>query len=181
MARNRSRNEESVSEDSATETTEIVRRTPSIEQLKAIQNFDDVKRLAAELNNDIVSSTELGDGFALLDTKDKDRLIGLPIMVIGWNFSMGDMGEFVTARVLAQEANGTFSKYIINDGSTGIYDQLKRISQLNPNAGIVTAIRGLRKSEYFVPVEVTDEQTGETSTVQKKSTTYYIDTSAVRK
>lgn len=181
MARNRENVTEELPEDTAPETTEIVRRTPTIEQLKAITNFDDVKKLAVELNADVIPSTELGDGFTLLDTKDKDLLVGKPIMFIGWNFSIGDMGSFVTARVLVQEANGTFGKYIINDGSTGIHDQLKAISQLNPNAGVVTSIRGLRKSEYNVPVKVTDEETGETKEVLKKSTTYYIDTSAVRK
>lgn len=163
-----------------TESTEIVRRNPSIEQLKAITSFDDVKALALELNADVVSSVELGDGFTLLDTKDKRLLVGKPLMILTWNFSLGDIGEFVTARALVQEPNGSYGKYIINDGSSGIYEQLKRISEANPNAGVVTAVRGLRVSEYKVPVEVTDQETGETTTVMKESTTYYIDTAAVR-
>lgn len=155
------------------ESKEIEIRKPSLEQLKALESFADIELLARELGAEIIPSSELGDGFSLLE--DKALLIGKPLVLVGWHFSQGDEGEFVSTRVMAREANGTVGKYVINDGGTGIFQQLKLITEAGGQ--MISAPRGLRKSDY--EVEVTDEKTGEL--VKRKATTFYIDTSSIAK
>lgn len=152
---------------------EIEKVTPSFEQLKGLNSFDDLAALAKELGGEVTPSSVLGDGFSLLE--DKDYLIGKPAVFVTWQFSTGDYGDFVSARVMAQERNGTIGKYVINDGSTGIMEQLKQITTDNPKAVMISAPRGLRKSEYKKDVFDADVN----DYVEKPATTYYIDTSSV--
>lgn len=159
------------------ESAEVEIRRPSIEQLKALETFDDIRLLAQELGAEIVESKVLGDGFSLLE--DKDYLVGKPCAFISWGSSEGDYGEFVSIRVMAQEKNGTVGKYVINDGSTGIAEQLRMLSQDNPNR-MVVAPRGLRVSKYDKELyDPNDPNADENGMVTKRAKTYYVDTSSV--
>lgn len=132
---------------------------------KAFEDFgfgDVLKQL--ESDGEIFAAAELGNGFAVLSTKDKARLVGVPLLILNWNFNDGENGEFVSAQVMTNT-----ERLIVNDGSTGIYKQLKALA----DTGEVRAIfakHGLRKSEY----EYTDPKTQE----KKPAVTYYIDTTA---
>lgn len=152
-----------------TQGTEVARML-STEQMREISDFESaVALLTKELGAEVVSAEILGDGFSLLE--DKDRLIGVPLMVVSWNFADGDFGEFVAARVVAQMPNKTYDKFVIIDGGTGIYAQLKDLTaRANGKPQVLTAPRGLRKSDYKFP----DPKTGEL----KPATTHYIDTAA---
>ena len=106
---------------------------------------------------DVLESDQFGP---ILD--NKDRLIGVPIYVIGWEFHDGDFGRFVTMMVMTKAGD----KFLVNDGSTGIAAQLQETEEAK---GVVPflARNGLRRSDYEKEID------GKAS----QATTYYIDTS----
>lgn len=147
--------------------TVATRRAFSTEQLRNVESFDDVLQLAQETGAEVVTADVLGDGFTLTD--NKDELIGKEMIIVSWSFGQGDFGEFVSARCLVRFSQKDTQKLVINDGGTGIYEQLKSLSGGEQDVQrIVYVPRGLRKSEYDHP------QYGH-------GTTYYLDTAASRK
>lgn len=146
----------------ATSGTEIA-RVLTTEDLRNITDFESAAAALQSVGASIVSSDVLGDGFSLLE--DKDKLIGVPCMFVDWTFSMGDHGEFVSARVVAEMPGKTYMKYVVNDGGTGIYAQLREMTNRDANARGLFSKRGLRKSTYNHP------EFG-------PGTTYYVDTAA---
>ncbi len=134
----------------STPTTQIVRRRYDDDALRAIRTADDAAKLAVEIDGAIEDISDiLGTGFAVLDKNEKSRLIGIPFLVLDWKFSKGDMGEFASMLVVTRGGE----KYIVNDGSTGIADQLRRLG--TPRA--IKVSHGLRVSEY----DVEDRETGQ--------------------
>lgn len=152
--------------DKTQETTDgtVATRTDyDTDALRGLSDFDAaVALVAAELGAaPVAADEELGDGFALLD--NKDTLCGVPLLFMAWSFHPGDFGEFVSARVAAKQGGG-LGKYIVNDGGTGIYAQLREFTDRTGRMGGLIARRGMRKSEY-------ENEYG-------PGVTYYIDTSA---
>lgn len=142
----------------------------SNEQLKAVSGFEDALKLVQEVyGEDAVqlASDALGDGFALTD--NKEQFVGVPMVFVKWIFSEGtykdkdgNLRGFVSCRVATPSG-----KFIINDGGTGIYNQLQQYSQDNGGRqGGLVAQKGLRVSRYSN--EFTDD-----------AETFYIDTSAI--
>lgn len=145
----------------------------SMEQLKEIgatgDAFNDALSLAAEVYGESavqLASDAIGDGFALTD--NKDQFIGAEMIFLKWIFSEGDFidaqtGEkrgFVSARVVTRAG-----KFVINDGGSGIYEQLRMFTQdREGQQGGLVARKGLRRSDYV-------NEYG-------NATTFYIDTSA---
>lgn len=155
-----------------TKTTDVATTTitPTVESLRELQTFEDAIALATqELNAEIVNSADLGDGFALLE--DKAALVGKPMMFITWRFSIGDYGPFVSAHVMVEESKGKYGKYIINDGSTGIYAQLNDLAETKPGQKTLYSPNGLRRSDFKYV-----DSSGES----KPATTFYIDTSPAK-
>lgn len=146
----------------------------STDQLKGIGTtgnaFDDALQLAKEIYGEEavqLASEAIGDGFALTD--NKDQFIGVPCIFLKWTFSPGDFvdtktGEkkdFATVRIVTKDGG----KFVINDGSTGICDQLRQYTNDNfGRQGGLVALHGLRRSDY-------ENEFG-------NATTHYIDTSA---
>ena len=142
------------------------------DELQNASTWEDYTKLLSAQGVDLILAHEtLGDGFALV--KDKNVFVGKPIMFLEWRFNEGDQGEFVSARVICQEQNG-IARYILNDGSTGIYQQLKELSESRNVYGGLAVRNGLRRSDYTY--DEIDDKTGEVK--QKPATTFYIDTSA---
>lgn len=138
----------------------------SPEALAGITSFEDALNLVtAELGQENVVSAdqEIGDGFKLLE--NKDNLSGVEMLLVSWDFHMGDHGEFVSVKVVTKSGD----KYILNDGSSGIRDQLMQFTAKKNQKGGLFCRKGLRRSDY----KYTDES-GE----EKPATTYYLDTSA---
>lgn len=136
------------------------------EDLAAITSFEDALKLVTEKlgqENVLVADQEIGDGFKLLE--NKDTLQGVEMLIVSWDFHQGDHGEFVSAKVVTK----TGDKFIVNDGSSGIRDQLMSLSAKKNQQGGLFCRKGLRRSDY----KYTDE-----SGVEKPATTYYLDTSA---
>lgn len=151
-----------------TDSTTVERkRLYSDEELRNLKSWSEVVALSGKpIVN--VAETELSTGFSVVT--DKNSLVGVPFILLDWTFSMGDMGEFVSANIITRDDR----KLILNDGSTGICAQLHR---LTPGAPIGVA-RGLRKSEYARKDEngevILNPKTGQ----PERATTFYLDTSA---
>lgn len=153
------------------------------EDLASIGSIDDA--LVALQNAGIVArraSDELGDGFVLLDDNGKRTLVGTPFLIIGASESEGDYGKtMVTLRLIT----GDNRKYVINDGSTGIREQVVGYLENHDTIAGLMVDKGLRASDY--------RYCGDCKTVNRKNavkckqcdgndltpaTTYYLDTSA---
>jgi hypothetical protein len=140
-------------------------------QLKAVNDFEDALALVKEVYGESaveLASEALGDGFALTD--NKEQFVGVPMVFVKWVFSPGTYvdqktGEkrgFVSCRVATPGG-----KFIINDGSTGLFEQLKQYTADHEGQqGGLVAQKGLRVSRYSNEFTTDGE-------------TFYIDTSAV--
>lgn len=101
----------------------------------------------------------IGDGFELL--KDKDQALGNEFLIIDWRFQVDKETnrEYASMRIMTP----LNALYRINDGSTGIYAQLKQFTERGITGGVRS--HGLRKSEYMH-----DNGDG----TQTKARTYYL-------
>jgi hypothetical protein len=81
---------------------------------------------------------------------DKESLIGVPFVCLEWTFREGSYGpnsEFVAVQVLCADN----TRGVLVDGSTGVKDQLKLISERMLSTGGLRPLAcrgGLYKSEY---------------------------------
>lgn len=138
--------------DEAQPTSPILRP----EELREVTTWDDAEKYLIDVFGDVRDASEdIGDGYTLLpDKTDKDLLVGVPLMVMGFTFSPGDFGaEFCTMRVMTKTPitiNGEqTNRIIVNDGGTGLAQQLRQWSNDHDGRmGGLKAMRGLRKSEY---------------------------------
>lgn len=106
----------------------------------------------------------LGNGFEILD--NKMRLVDVEFVIVRYGehkSDKGSKGTFATIHVITSNGN----KYVVNDGSTGIQEQLKEIKEEHGRVAPLYVPRGLRVSEY----DYTDEK-GNTS----KAQTFYLNT-----
>lgn len=118
-------------------------------QLATITTFDEaVEALTSATVID--DFDDFGNGFVVLDTKDKRRLEGVPFLIVEWRMNAGENGEFVSAAIVTKHNE----KLILNDGSLGIKEQLKSIAEArranghqNPQAGLMVK-GGLKGKTY---------------------------------
>jgi hypothetical protein len=132
-------------------TGEIIR----IDWSKA-QTLSDVRAMVPL----VLSGAEVfGDGSEFI--KDKDRLIGVPFYVLEWHFNVDPANGREYANVLVMTSEDV--KLRFNDGSTGIYAQLKKVTEEHGVMPIACKF-GLRRSDYTTEVNGKPE----------KSRTYYL-------
>lgn len=115
------------------------------DELTAIRSYDDAVALTAQALGGQVAEAEnlIGDGFSKLD--NKDRLLGVPFILVNWGFNEeGEFGEFMYARLVTKDGQ----KYRISDGSTGLATELKTLTERTGLTGGLQVKNGLRKSEY---------------------------------
>jgi hypothetical protein len=125
----------------------------SREELSGIESFEDAMRLATSAHGTVVNaheSLELGDGFKIADEEDKGRLIGVPLMLLEWSFRDGDFGDYVSIRAISQGEDGKTTKWILNDGSTGIKEDLEDFTKKTGRTGGLFVRNGLRVSRYHI-------------------------------
>lgn len=153
------------------------------DRLRSVATVSDAEAVLSDLGFIIPEEPEYGSGFEMLD--DKDRLLKVGFTILEWRFvkssdfvdNDGNPGEYVAAQVVTALGE----KYIITDGSTGIYKQLVTVTEnrlkaqrpnVHPRAGLRIP-RGLRKSEYGI-----NRKTGEIGKVgdpgMDKAATYYL-------
>jgi hypothetical protein len=145
----------------------------SSEELIAITTWEDIAHVIDSHGIEVQFADQvLGDGFSVLSTDEKMTLIGRPMMLLEWRFNDGQQGEFVSCRAVVKTGDlpQDIKKIIINDGSTGIRDQLKKFTGMTGKRSGLLIRRGLRVSEYTYE----DDKTGE----KRPAKTFYIDTSA---
>lgn len=157
--------------ESASEGGEVVKPTRFLnsDDYAGITSFDDALRLVQEkLGGEAVLASDLGDGFSVVD--NKMALIGVMFIVLEVSFHKGDIkkddgtyGEFASLRIVTKDG----AKLVINDGGTGIPEQIKALWKHKPETvgKPIMVPKGLRVSQYDHP------QYG-------KSETFYLDTSA---
>lgn len=156
-------------------TTELVTSVPrySDDELLSVQSFDDALRLATQYygeENLVRADETIGNGFRLL--ADKDTLIDVPFIALAWRFNPGDYGEFVTMMVVTQDGR----KFIMNDGSTGISQQLATYTNASGRHGGMIVPRGLTRSDYeYEDHSMLDSEGNPT---KRPAHTYYLNTSA---
>lgn len=149
------------------------------EQLANIKGYKDAAALLVDAGVTPEFISDYGTGFKVVS--DKSVLIGRPFLILSWRFNEGDFGDkgFVSAEIVTDQDE----KFILNDGSTGIRDQLatvtsQRVSRKHstPYAGLVCA-NGLTKTNYFY-----NETTQETSSKAREgkgwvsAATFYLAT-----
>lgn len=90
------------------------------------------------------------DGIRSLPVVDKETLLGRAFLAIQWRFNTGDFGDFVSVEIMLPD--GTLG--VINDGSTGLRDQFRAITDTRerknhptPYAGRM--VKGLTKTDYY--------------------------------
>ncbi len=105
---------------------------------------------------------DLGDGWELMPTEGKAKLVGIPMVVLKWEQNSGRQGIFTTVHIITSDDR----HLIINDGSTGIHKQLEDLTRKGEHRALVLP-KGLRRSDY----EYTDKETGKTS----PASTFYLD------
>lgn len=131
--------------------------------IASVQSFEAAFELALAHFGEIVSSTELGDGFTVVDKKD---IVGKAMLILGWEPGKNEkFGPFTIVRAITR----TNEKILFVDGSSGIKEQLQVFENLTGRAGGILAETGLRVSNYTY----TDDK-GE----ERPASTYYIDVAA---
>lgn len=153
--------------------------------LQGIASFEDAINLVGTTLGYVDDAAKvMGDGFALLSSDGaKARLVNKPLILMSWSFHPGDYGsEFAAIRIVAQEDNGSISKYIVNDGSTGVAKMLREYTNKTGKHGGLIVRHGFRASEFDYCEECrsaacTDVADHKEAGFHKKATTYYIDTS----
>jgi hypothetical protein len=128
---------------------QLVTKTFTDDDLRSLVSFDQALALTQQTHGEIVDAErELGNGFRVLDNKDKMKLVGVPILLMDWTFNDGNFGKFVSVYLAAKNEDGSMGRWILNDGSTGIATMLAEYTQKTDRRGGLLVRGGLRFSEY---------------------------------
>lgn len=180
------KDENAVDVNAIRETSQMERF--SDDELQAINSHADAISKLAELYGEVVDVGEtLGNGFAVLPAKDKTKLIGVPFVILNVSFNHGDYGDggFASMAVVT----GDDKRFIVNDGSSGIYEQLMRLASKTGRYGGFSVSQGLRASEYETctncgkprpDAEFVCETCGDENNARGKGQTFYLDTSTAQ-
>jgi hypothetical protein len=167
--------------------TEITRATLTDEDIVSVQvgvtSLDQLAMLLA--NQGYTGNDDETDGILSLSViQNKDELVGKPFMILRWRFNetdkYGDGGVFVSMEIAFETRdrndNRIVSYGVLNDGSTGIRDQMIRLTERRKAEGkgdpfaVREARNGLRRSDYVT--DVVNRETGEVESTN--ATTYYV-------
>ena len=133
--------------------------------LAAIGSLQDALDALAGIGATVDNFNEYGNGFSIL--RDKSQIAGKPFVALQWKFHQGTYGEFVSALIVTEAGE----KAVLNDGSVGICEQLRMVTEsrirngvANHQSGLIVR-NGLRRSDY----SYTDEKGNEIP-----ATTWYL-------
>lgn len=149
-------------------TQEVATRTRySNDELREVRTIQDAIALAGA---PVDLSEVLGSGFEVVPTNKKGQLIDKGFLVLESHFSNGDKGEFVSLTIMTEDGQ----KRILNDGSSGIRDQVHELE--NRNIPLPWLVRkGLRSSVYyFDPKNPDAEKSREPVEGYDKAETFYL-------
>lgn len=98
----------------------------------------------------------------------KDTLVDKPFLITNIRFNKsGDFGGFVSVCVLDEEQR----MLVFNDGSTGVYEQLRQMTEKTHRFSGIMCRKGLRVSEYKYQEKDFD---GEPMGPEKPAKTFYL-------
>jgi hypothetical protein len=130
-------------------TDMLVSKTFTDDDLRSLTSFDQALALTEQTHGEIVDAErELGNGFRVLDNKDKAKLVGVPVILMDWTFNDGNFGKFVSVYLVSKNEDGSIGRWILNDGSTGIAAVLAEYTNKTDRRGGLLVRGGLRFSEY---------------------------------
>ena len=129
---------------SATDNKEVATRSANSISDADLRNLnpDNVVEFLKSQGVELTDISAFGSGFTIL--KEKDQLIGKWFIIVEWKFSLGDFGEFVSALIMTKDGD----KFVINDGSAGIYQQLLAITEETEKRHGLVVRNGLTRSDY---------------------------------
>lgn len=150
-----------------TQNTVEIARAPRVfndDALANITDFDSAMSALIDSGSVVEQITDYGNGFSVVE--DKRRLCGVPFLILEWKFNDSDMSDlpFASATIVTQSGE----KLILNDGGSGIRDQLMRVAaKRGPGAALTGLLvpKGLAESNYMY----TDE-----SGKERPATTFYL-------
>lgn len=119
----------------------------NVTDLRSIGSFEEALALTQSVVGDVLNAEEeIGTGFTVLPTTQKDRLVGVRFIIMSVDFSQGENGMFASMMIVTE----TGERLIVNDGSTGIYAQLDEWAVRLPAGKVLGGllVRGLRVSRY---------------------------------
>jgi len=159
----------------------VTTRTLNAETLTQLDSFDAAIQALVDAGLSPTPVSEYGDGFEVLDEKEKGQLVNQPFVILASSLNPdGEYGEYISLRIMTKDGR----KLVLNDGSTGIKDQAKFIMNERPTlAGLVCA-KGLRSSDFSFCENC--KTVGKRGAAQcsscghspmKPATTYYLDVS----
>lgn len=140
--------------------------------------------IEAELGGFLQPITDVigSDGWGVVvSDKHKDMFVGQPFILMFATFYESDKfgidGEFVSCAIVTRNDE----RFILNDGSTGICQQL-RAHFATAERGVTQQVyavcpKGLRKSEYVKTLSILNDKTGKMEDKDVDAVTYYLDSS----
>ena len=134
------------------EMTEMVKRLSD----ETLANLNSVESAMAALGIQSVDELEWNSNVYTLLT-DKSKLVGKKFLAVQWNFHQSSEyvdAEFVSVYIITADPIDGETRFIFNDGSTGVYSQLKALTSkrqlekhVSPNGGALVK-NGLKLSQY---------------------------------
>ena len=114
--------------------------------LRNVTTYDEAMRLAAAAFGGVDTVTDhIGNGFALLSGHaDKARLVDKGFLILHIGFSQGEYGEFCSVMAVTEKSE----RVIFNDGSTGVFAQLRDLVTETGRHGGFAVPHGLTESVY---------------------------------
>lgn len=145
-----------------TENKEVTPTAPLIsdDQLAEISSFNDAVEMLARAGIEVNRASDYGDGF---DVHDKKEFVGTPFLLIDFKVVPGEKSDYGANFVVIRLITEAGKKAILTDGSTGICDQIVRLSQRTPPVtGGIFCEKGLDVSEYKYVAESGEETPAKT-------------------
>jgi hypothetical protein len=153
---------ETVSADIAAAIEAADKKSKAVEAMDwaTILTADDAFKALQAAGIQVTNASDYGDGFRLIEDKDKGKLVGIPFICVNARIANGTFGDFSILHVITKHND----KYLLIDGSTGIHKQVQ-----NHGRAVFVGLmceQGLTVSEY----DYLDEKSGEL----RPAKTYYI-------
>lgn len=143
-------------------STEVV-EVPAETSLTTVMDFDALVQASTNI------AAHIGSGWTVVPTKEQHKLVGVPFVIVDIKRRDGDYGEYLSLQCRLRNAliidSTETDRVVINDGSTGIMQQLLSM-EVAPQLPYFIS-HGLRKSEYTYK----DLDDGK----EKPAFTYYLD------
>lgn len=150
------------------------------DKLSSIRSFADAIAIATEVHGE---DTTTATGIRVMRIEDKRLLTGVPLVLLEWHFLWSEENdrEYVSVLCVA-DTKPDPSQWYLNDGSTGIFVELKEYEAKTGKNGNVLCPQGLRVSDYSIDPQTRKPLTRAQVTEYKRqgkeiepAATFYLD------